>query len=278
MAYANFIPSLWAAGILRSLKKDLVFADGTWNKTKGKGVVGEIGESVTFTGIGSPTITSGTKADRNNNLSGPETIEDTSLIMPINQYATFNYMVGDIDKAQAQGDILSAINDERDAKIKDLIDSYIAKKAKDHDAKVIGSSTQITASNVMEKLDDAIEALYKNNVARSTPIEAIIPPFMYMKLKQAYQQLDTDNSEILRNGKVGKYGNVTIKMSNNCYNDGTDDYVQVRTQRAIGYKLAKIHVEAYRPEQKFGDAVKGFILYDAMIIRPQEMAILKVHK
>ena len=118
MAYANFIPSLWAAGILRSLKKDLVFADGTWNKTKGKGVVGEIGESVTFTGIGSPTITSGTKADRNNNLSGPETIEDTSLIMPINQYATFNYMVGDIDKAQAQGDILSAINDERDAKIK----------------------------------------------------------------------------------------------------------------------------------------------------------------
>lgn len=279
MAYANFIPSLWKAEILRSLKNKCVFADGVWSTTeKGKGTVQNKGESVTFVGIGSPTITEGTKADRNTNLSDAETIEDTSLIMPINQYATFNYKVNDIDKAQAQGDVLAAINDERDNKIKNVIDKYIAKLASAHDARLYNSTAvQLTKSNIMETLDGALTKLFENGVDRDTYVEAILPPYAYMLLKQAYQNLDTDNSLILKNGRVGKYGNIVIKMSNNVYNDGTNDLIQIRTTRSIGYKLAKIHVEPYRPEKSFSDAIKGYVLYDAMIIRPQELIIVKAH-
>ena len=42
-----------------------------------------------------------------------------------------------------------------------------------------------------------------------------VPPWFYMRLKQAYTARDTDNSKMLENGRVGKYGNVIVKMSNN---------------------------------------------------------------
>ena len=39
-----------------------------------------------------------------------------------------------------------------------------------------------------------------------------VPPWFYMRLKQAYTALDTDNSKMLENGRVGKYGNVIVTM------------------------------------------------------------------
>ena len=96
-----------------------------------------------------------------------------------------------------------------------------------------------------------------------------------MTLKQAYTALDTDNSKMLENGKVGKYGNVTIRMSNNIQQDTNgNDLVMVRTNKAIAFAKPMIHSEPYRPEKRFSDAVKGFVLYDAKIVRPKEMIVL----
>ena len=99
-----------------------------------------------------------------------------------------------------------------------------------------------------------------------------------MAFRQAYQNKDTDNSEYLTNGKVARYGNMTVKMSNNVTikNDGTRDvyYVQIRTKRAIAVAMSEAHTEPYRPESKFADAVKGFKLYGAKIVRPKELVVL----
>lgn len=277
MSYANFIPNIWAAEINHALKRSCVFADGTYNKISGK--IANRGESVTFVGIGKPTITTSTKSAIKNNLSAPEEVADTSVIMPINALSTFNYMVGDIDKAQASGDIMSALKEETNEGLANEVDKYIAALATDADAKLLSSTaTSIANTNAMETLDLALEKLYKQDVAKNSYIEAILPPYFYIALRQQYQKLDTDNSEQLTNGKVGKYGNIVIKMSNNVYNDGTNDFVQVRTKKAIGYAKPITHTEPYRPESKFADAVKGFILYDAKILRPNEMVVIKCAK
>jgi len=275
MSYNNFIPNLWSAEINRTLKAECVFADGTHQKIK-KGMFSAKGESVTFVGIGKPTITTITKDQRKSDIPGVEEVEDTSLIMPINTISIFNYKVGDIDKAQAQGDVMGALKSETNEGLADEVDKYIAKLAASGDArKLAGAAVSITNQNAMQTLDKALKMLYKSNVRKSTYVEAIIPPYFYIALKQQYQNLDTNNSEILRNGKVGKYGNIVIKMSNNVFNDGTNDFVMVRTRRAIGYAKPITHTEAYRPEKGFADAVKGFILYDAKIIRPEEMVVVK---
>ena len=71
---------------------------------------------------------------------------------------------------------------------------------------------------------------------------------------------------------------MTIKMSNNVTikNDGTRDvyYVQIRTGRAIAFASSEAHTEAYRPESSFSDAVKGFKLYGAKVVRPKELVVL----
>ena len=89
-------------------------------------------------------------------------------------------------------------------------------------------------------------------------------------------KLDTDNSDMLKNGKVGRYGNVLIKMSNNIAKSADGELLQLKTDRAIAFVNPMTHTEAYRPENQFSDAVKGFVLYDGKIVRPKEMIVMNV--
>ena len=112
----------------------------------------------------------------------------------------------------------------------------------------------------------------------TTKIVVTISPRFYTLFKQAYIDKDTDNSEMLKNGRVAKYGNVVVKMSNNVHktDSGATDNIMIRTQRAIAFAKPLTHTEPYRPEKKFADAVKGFILFDAKVVRPKEVININV--
>ena len=69
-----------------------------------------------------------------------------------------------------------------------------------------------------------------------------------------------------------------LQFANNLYNDGTDDYMMIRTKRAIAFAGAIDETEAYRPESFFADAVKGLNVYGAKIVRPKELYVIKAHK
>ena len=80
---------------------------------------------------------------------------------------------------------------------------------------------------------------------------------------------------VLENGRVGRYGNVEIKMSNNVAQDEQgNSLIMVHTDKAIAFVKPVTHTEAYRPEKGFCDAVKGFVLYQARIVRPKELIVL----
>lgn len=285
MAYQNFQPMVWAVGIERDLERLCVFAEDC--NRKYEGLVNEKGESVKILGVGSPTIRDLARADASSNIVGPEEVEDTSVIMPINQIRYFNYMVGDIDKAQAENGIMDALSEETSEKLANAVDKYIADIALDSNAKKLYTTapklvaTETAAAGevyVLDALDSAIQALYENDVAPSTDTVITISPRFWKLFKRAYIKLDTNNSQMIKNGKVAMYGNVTVKMSNNVAKNsaGTEDHIMLRTKRAIAYVHPKTHTEAYRPESKFADAVKGFILFDAKLVRPKEMVVLNV--
>ena len=283
MSYQNFIPTVWNEQIDRELERLCVFAEDCNRKYEGK--VKDKGESVKILGVGKPTIRSIAKADRNNDIQAAETIEDTSIIMVIDQIRYFNYKVGDIDKAQAVGGVMDALQEETSEGLANEVDTYIANLAKDKQAvklyatakTVVVSKTESTGErNVLRVLDDAAKVLYKNDVKTSTPIIATVDVDFYMAFREAYGDKDTDNSKILKNGKVAMYGNLTIKMSNNVAKDGNTSLIQVKTKRAIAYAKPLTHTEPYRPENGFADAVKGFILFGAKIVRPKEMVVANV--
>ena len=283
MSYQNFIPTVWNEQIDRELERLCVFAEDCNTKYEGK--VKEKGESVKILGVGKPTIRSIAKADRNNDIEAAETIEDTSIIMVIDQIRYFNYKVGDIDKAQAVGGVMDALQEETSEGLANEVDTYIANLAKEKQAvklyatakTVVDSKTEGTGErNVLRVLDDAAKVLYKNDVKTSTPIIATVDVDFYMAFRESYGDKDTDNSKILKNGKVAMYGNITIKMSNNVAKDGNTSLIQVKTKRAIAYAKPLTHTEPYRPENGFADAVKGFILFGAKIVRPKEMVVANV--
>ena len=268
MSYKNFIPTVWAEGIERELERLHVFVENT--NRKYEGTVKEYGDSVRILGVGKPTIER--KEDPDITLNDPEKVEDTSATMLIKQIAIFNYIVGDIDKAQAKGGIMDALSKETSEGLADEMDKYIADLSLKKEALKLDNTAQlVTADNVLQMIDKALVKLYENDVKQSTKITITVDPVFHMILKQAYTKLDTDNSEMLANGRVGKYGNVIVKMSNNVAKNGNERLIQLKTDRAIAFANPMTHVEPYRPEKKFGDAVKGFILFDSKIVRPKEM-------
>ena len=285
MAYENFIPSVWAVGIERDLERECVFIEDC--NRKYEGTISKEGQSVTILGVGKPTIKKISKADKNKNIDEAEEIEDTSVTMYINQIAYFNYMVGDIDKAQAKDGVMDALSAETSEALANEVDSYVASMVVDASVKplyeepkkVVASETPAAGEvNVLDVIDEALEKLYENDVKQSTKIIITISPRFYKLFKKAYLKNDTNNSDILKHGKVAMYGNVTVKMSNNVYKtaNGSVDNIMIRTQRAIAYAQPLTHTEAYRPEKKFADAVKGFILYDSKVVRPKEIININV--
>ena len=59
--------------------------------------------------------------------------------------------------------------------------------------------------------------------------------------------------------------------------DGYDDHkCLMRTKRAIAFAEQLSEIEAYRPEKRFADAVKGLHLFGAGIIYPEEMVVLDI--
>lgn len=274
MAYENFIPAVWAEGIERELERLHVFATDCNKEYEGE--VTKQGDSVHILGVGKPTIKTAA-SKKGVKLEGAEDVEDTSVVMQINQIAYFDFKIDDIDKRQAVGGVADALRSEAAEGIADVMDVYVANKAKDNAAKKYSAEdVLVTKDNILGEVDKAIQKLYENDVKTSTPLFITLPPRAWTLFKQAYIAVDTDNSKMIKNGKMAQYGGATIRMSNNCAKsqDGTTDYIMCRTKRAVAFVNPLTHVEPYRPENGFSDAVKGFSLYDAKIVRPKELCIL----
>lgn len=277
MAYSNFIPSVWEETINRELERACVFVEDC--NRQYEGLVSKKGDSVHILGVGKPTIKTMERANASGEIDEAEELEDTSTILNISQIRYFNYKVGDIDKAQAVGGLMDALSAETSEALANEMDKFIANMATDASVPTLTQdATTVDSSNVLSILDDAIQKLQENDVNMASGITLTVSPRFYKLFKQAYTSKDTDNSEMLKNGRVAMYGNVTVKLSNNVAktDGGATDNIMLRTKRAIAFVNPLTHTEAYRPEKSFADAVKGFALFDGKVVRPKEIININV--
>lgn len=274
MSYRNFSPKIWAKQINRELERAMVFAEDCNRQYEGD--VKQMGDTVKVLGVGKPTITK--QVGGSIVLKDPEAVEDTSVDMVINRVAYFNYLVDDIDRRQAVGGLMDSLSAESSEGTANAMDEDIAALAGTADApKLFKSTTAITVDNILKQIDLGVQKLMENDVKPETKIVITVPPWFKTILRQAYVQLDTNNSAMLKNGRVGQYDNVIVKMSNNCHRNSDNGHdIMLRTQRAVAFANPLTHVEPYRPEKRFADAVKGFVLYGTKIVRPKEMIVLNV--
>ena len=197
--------------------------------------------------------------------------------MKIDQAKFFNFMIDDIDKAQAVDGLMEALLKNTTRAMASERDKYVAEQAKN--AGALSNTTEIkTAAAAKTAIDTAILALRENDVEVDNEVVIELPYFMFNLFRDKLVELKTNNDDLIKKGIVGMYDNCFVRTSNNLYSDGTDTYAMIRTKDAIAFAGGIDKTEPYRPEGLFSDALKGLNTFGAKVIRPKEIYTMKVHK
>lgn len=285
MAFNNFIPTLWAEGMMRELEKAHVFVKDC--TTEFEGQLKQMGDKVKVPMLGGITITDRTLGQRNDDIPDPEVLSDAGREVMADHVSMFNFLVSDIDAVQSKYDIMAAAQRKAAYELADKHDKLVAGLAASAanqlfstPQKAIEGKATEGEINVLRLIDLLAQRLYEANVPEKTKIVATIPPRLRTLIKAEYLDKDTGNSEMMGNGYIGKYGGVILRMSNNVYNSGTTsepiDHIMCRTTDSISFVQQLSKVVAYQPEKKFSDAVKGMSLYGAQFLRPECVAVAKI--
>ena len=267
MSVQNFIPELWIARILAKLRKAYVYAALCNREYEGE--IKQAGDTVRIGGIGPVTI-------RNYDPGVPlvsEELEDEQQSLRIDQQKYFNFQVDDVDRAQANVNLLAAGMEEAADGLADAVDQYIAGFYTQ-----AGSTTVLTAVNSLNVLAFLLtlgQALTENNVPRVGRF-AVIPPWMTTKLTLAKVLLAADvANDAFTNGYVGRAAGFDLYESNNVptTNQGTEFKIMAGTTKAMSYAEQLTKTEAYRVESSFKDGVKGLLVYGGKVVYPDALVV-----
>ena len=282
MSVKNFIPTLWAEGMLRDLDAKSDFAEDCIRDYEG--ALKQKGDQVRIPTAGEITIKNG-KDVVNNTIDAPERPEGGAVTLVVDQERYFNFAVNDVDKAQSMPNIMEEYRQSAAEGMAQEEDAYLASLvAKDEAVKIYGKAPlKVVAGtagegevNAMYLLDLAVERLRENNVADKTKIVVTVPPKFLTLLNRELIDKDTDNSKRISSGYYGTYNGIVIKWSNNVKMQGGVYHMPIRTKRAMAFVRTLVETEAYRPERSFADAIKGLELFGGKIVRPKEIFDLNV--
>ena len=271
MAITNFIPTVWSENLYQELDKKYV-AVANCNRDF-EGEIREKGNTVRICGIGDVTVSDYTK---NSNMNSPTSLSDTSRDLKIDQAKYFNFQIDYIDRAQASPKLMELAMKNAASALANDADRYIYSLFAQ-----AGSTIQCSDANVYNILDLIIDArtkLLNNNVADPEDIVIEVTPDVAGLIMKAKVVLATDNSAVIEAGCIGSVGGCKIFVSNNVKKfeceTGYEHKCLARTKRAIAFAEQLSEIDAYRPELRFADAVKGLHLYGAKVVYPKEMVLL----
>ena len=282
MALTTFIPELWNARLLNALDKAHVFA-GLVNRDY-EGEIKKQGDTVHINTIGEVTI--GTYTKDTDFSSGPQALTATDSTLVINQAKYFNFAVDDIDTAQAAGDIMDKAMQRAAYGLADAADKYLADQlaaaiTTANGNQVGTTAVALTKENVYENIVKMKTILDKANVP-TTGRWLVVPPEMVALILQDDRFVKTGGTkaeDTLANGWVARAVGFDIYESNNCNStnaSSTTTYtITAGDEGACTYAEQISDTEAYRPEKRFADAVKGLHLYGAKVVDPKRLAGLK---
>ncbi|MGD9563565.1 MAG: P22 coat protein - protein 5 domain protein [Pyrinomonadaceae bacterium] len=279
----TFIPTVWAARLLTALEESLVYGQADVASRAYEGEISEAGGTVKIASVGDVTIGDYTK---DTDINDPETLTDSEQSLAIDQSKYFNFFVDSIDRAQQNVNVLDEAMRRSAWRLREVADNYLATIM---DAAVpAGNTIGSTATPKVPTKDDAYEYLVDLNVLldeANAPTDSrfvIVPAWFHgLLLKdERFVQAGTIRSDVrLANGQVGEAAGFRILKSNNVPNTAGAKYKIIAGHAsATAYVEQILDVQAFKPEKRFGDAVKGLHVYGAKVIRPTCLAELIADK
>lgn len=208
-------------------------------------------------------------------MSAPETLSDTARTLKIDQAKYFNFQIDDVDRAQANPKLMDEAMRVAAAALANAADEFVYSLYDETDNEV--SDAAADAAGIVDHIIDIKTKMMKAGVMNGDDIVVEVSPEVAALILKAKIDLGSDNSESLEGGRLGKIAGCNIYVSNNVAIDSQGYHkCLVRTKRAVAFAEQISEVEAYRPEKRFADAVKGLHLYGAKIVYPNEFIVMSL--
>ncbi len=271
MATENFIPTVWSENLYRALDQQYIGAAHCNREFEGD--IKNCGSIVRIRDIGNINVYKYTKE---NDLEAPQALSDTYCDLTIDQGRYFNFQVEDADRVQCTPKLMDAAMRNAAAVLAQEAERYIFKLYSK--AGIELNTNTPTSETILPILLDARRLLYENNVVNNDDIVLEVTPSVASIILESKIATATDNAKALETGYLGTVAGCPVYVSNFVYKE---DYNQMevchcimRTKRAVAFAEQLSEIEAYRPEKRFADAVKGLHLYGATVVYPNEMVHL----
>jgi len=270
MALSNFIPQLWSARLHRQNEQRYVYADVTNRNWEGE--ISAYGDTVKIGTMPQDTIT--VKDYSKYTDISIEQVDATQQDLIIDQQKYFAFEIDDIDIAQQRPKFMDEAMRAASRQLAGAVDSFISDFHAD--AGTQEDFGTLDSSNIQDFMAGINETMSVNNNDPAEERYVIVPPWVETLIVKSFQN-QTMSSNVMSNGNVGRYFGLNVKVSNAVPNNGSGkDYIMAMTPRAITFAEQIVRTEAFRPENRFSDAVKGLHVYGGKVIEPDALVRMAV--
>ena len=247
-----------------------------------EGSISKNGNTVKIASIGEVNVQNYAK---DSDISDPEGLSDSVQTLLIDQAKYFNFCVDSIDRAQQNVNVLDEAMRRAAWSLRNYADQYLAglMAAAVPAENTIGDPTPIvpTKDNAYEYLVDLGVLLDQGNAPTDDRF-VVVPAWFHgllLKDDRFVRSGTSAGDRRLRNGEVCEAAGFTILKSTNVPADAGAEYKIIAGHSlATAYVEQVVDVQTYKPEKRFGDAVKGLHVYGAKVLKPGSLAMLIANK
>lgn len=276
MALDNFIPELWSGELLVNLKDSLVFGSDLVINRNYEGEVSRFGDTVRINSIGAVAVSNYVK---NANHVAPEVLDDSQMVLTIDQAKMFNFQIDDIDRAQQNPKLMSAAMREAAYALASEADTHIANLLDTESSVLSATPVDVDAAdgsewtNLYPRFVDLSVKLDENNAPGQGRYAVVSPAILgVLRKDDRFVSFGTEANRALiasDNSAVGTVAGFTILVSNRGPLASGNPQIFAGHSMATTFADQIESLEAYRPELRFADAMKGLHVYGSKVIRPE---------
>jgi len=291
----NFIPEIWSSKLIENFYDATVLA--AISNTDYEGEIKSHGDKVQIRLT--PEITT-RPYQKGMNLT-VERPDKPKITLEIDQGEYFACIEDDVDKVQADINLMDAWSKDASEKMKLAIDVKVltsmipdiaainqgataGRISQSINLGVAGTPVQVTKTNVLDLIVDAGTVLDEANAPESGRF-LIIPAWMAGMIKKSDLKdasLTGDNTSVLRNGRLGTIDRFTLYTSHNLNNvlDGGNRCFSVIGGHKMGLTFASqmTEMESLRAESTFGNIIRGLQVYGYKVVKGEALTRLYVRQ
>lgn len=279
MTLTHFIPELWSASILENFRRDTVLvgmATREYEKAFTAGskihIPGIVDVKVKDYKTGAVTASGGTKVPR---TTVPDAVESTGIEITIDQEKSFDFLVDDIDAAQANQSLDAYTKSAAAALVEDA-ETFLTAMLTSKGTAVTGIANPTdwaSAYAAILKLRGKLSAEKVPAMDRVLLINAAFEEFLLSDGSKLTSFDKSNMTDGLREATIGRLLGFDVVTSP--WLDNTKPMAVAFHKPSVAYVSQVEKTESMRAEQTFADRVRGLHVYGGAVLRPKAIQVFK---